>query len=179
MQTSLPGHLKYQDWRQQFGVFVDEKGTTRCGGRLENANIHKSAKHPILLDPRHQLTRLIVRYCHERVKHCGTKATLTELRSRFWIVRGRQYIRSVIYQCVTCRKQEGEPYCAPPPPPLPECRVKEDFPFANTGVDFAGPLYVKNPDSKVWISLYTCCVTRAVHLDLVPDMSTEAFLRNF
>ena len=97
----------------------------------------------------------------------------------FWIVRGRQYIRSVIYQCVACRKQEGEPYRAPPPPPLPECRVKEDFPFANTGVDFAGPLYVKNPDSKVWISLYTCCVTRAVHLDLVPDMSTEAFLRNF
>ena len=67
----------------------------------------------------------------------------------------------------------------PPPPPLPECRVKEDFPFANTGVDFAGPLHVKNPELKVWIVLYTCCVTRAVHLDLVPDMSTEAFVRNF
>jgi hypothetical protein len=51
MQTSLPGHLKYQDWRRQFGIFVDEKGITRCGGRLENANIHESAKHPILLDP--------------------------------------------------------------------------------------------------------------------------------
>ncbi len=58
MQTSLPGHLKYQDWRRQFGVFVDEKGITRRGGRLENANIHESAKHPILLDPRHQLTVL-------------------------------------------------------------------------------------------------------------------------
>jgi hypothetical protein len=49
-----------------FGVFVDQKGITRCGGILENANIHESVKHPILLDPRHQLTRLIVRYCHER-----------------------------------------------------------------------------------------------------------------
>ncbi|CAB4004997.1 Hypothetical predicted protein [Paramuricea clavata] len=59
MQASLPGHLKYRDWRRQIRIFVDEKGITRCGGRLENANIHESAKHPILLDPRHQLTRLI------------------------------------------------------------------------------------------------------------------------
>ena len=31
---------------------------------------------------------------------------------------------------------------------------------------------------KVWICLYTCCVPRAVHLELVPDLSTPAFLRS-
>ena len=38
---------------------------------------------------------------------------------------------------------------------------------------------VDSSSPKTWICLYTCCVTRAVHLDLVPDLSTEAFLRSF
>ena len=51
----------------------------------------------------------------------------------------------------------------------------------HTGVDFAGPLYVKSNhgSDKVWICLFTCCVVRAVHLDLVPDLTTPAFLRCF
>ncbi|KAL5500600.1 hypothetical protein EMCRGX_G012191 [Ephydatia muelleri] len=65
-----------------------------------------------------------------------------------------------------------------PPPPLPECRVKEAFAFSSIGVDFAGPLYVKNPD-KAWICLYTCCATRAVHLDILTDLSTDSFIRSF
>ena len=70
---------------------------------------------------------------------------------------------------------------APPPPPLPSYRVQEAPPFTVTGVDFAGPLYVQGPNgaqTKVWICLYTCCVVRAVHLDLVPDMSAQTFLRS-
>ena len=51
-------------------------------------------------------------------------------------------------------------------------------PFETTGVDFAGPLYVKTQSSmtKAYIALSTCAVTRAVHLDLFSDMSTENFL---
>ena len=68
------------------------------------------------------------------------------------------------------------------PAPLPALHVWEAPPFTNTGVDFAGPLYVKNPggaQSKVWIALYTCCVTEAIHLELVPDMSAPAFIWSF
>ena len=32
---------------------------------------------------------------------------------------------------------------------------------------------------KVWICLFTCCVVRAVHLELVMDMSTPTFLCYF
>jgi hypothetical protein len=72
-------------------------------------------------------------------------------------------------------------YHVPPPPPLPTFRVEEAPPFSFTGVDYAGPLYVRvdGAAKKVWICLYTCCVVRAVHLDLVPDMSTPAFMRSF
>ena len=116
--------------------------------------------------------------------HNGVKATLTELRARFWIVRGRQFVRKLLHQCVTCRKLEGRPYKAPPPPPLPEIRVKETAPFSCIGLDFAGPLYVKSlgkqlHELKVWICLYTCCVTRAIHLDVVPNLTAPAFLRSF
>ena len=80
-----------------------------------------------------------------------------------------------------CRKYGGKPYSPPLPPPLPQFRLEEAPPFTHTGVDFAGPLYVKQPDgasSEVWICLYTCSVVRAVHLDLVPDLTTAAFIRS-
>ena len=59
--------------------------------------------------------------------------------------------------------------------------MKEDPAFTFTGVDFAGPLMIRtegpNKNSKTWICLFTCFVTRAVHLDIVLDMSAEAFIR--
>lgn len=93
-----------------------------------------------------------------------------------------QSLRSVVvHQCVTCLKFEGKPCPAPPPPHLPKFRVEEEAPFTNTGVDFAGPMYVKSSEpgssEKVWLCLYTCSVVRAIHLDIVLDMTTAAFLR--
>ena len=110
--------------------------------------------------------------------HNGTKETLTELRGRFWIVKGRQVVRRILRRCVLCKRFEGKPYDEPPPPPLPVFRVQEAPPFAVTGVDYAGPLYLKD-SNKVWICLFTCCVIRAVHLEVVPDMTAETFIRCF
>ena len=122
-----------------------------------------------------------MRRAHERVLHDGVKETLTEVRAKFWIVKGRSFVRQIIHRCVCCRRFEGKPYGAPPPPPLPTFRVKEQPPFTYTGVDFAEPLYVRSKENtqsqKVWICLYTCCIVRAVHLDIVPDMSTKTFIR--
>ena len=113
--------------------------------------------------------------------HGGVKTTLTELRSQFWILKGRSVVKSILRRCTVCRRFEGKPYAVPPPPPLPPFRLEEAPPFTHTGVDFAGPLYVRQSDgtsSKVWICLYTCCVVRAIHLDLVPDLTTAAFIRS-
>ena len=66
-------------------------------------------------------------------------------------------------------------------PPLPTERVSVAAPFMNTGIDYFGPLYIKAKDDtqKVWVCLYTCLVTRAVHLELMQDMSTQHFLLGF
>ena len=180
LQESLLEEHKFSQWKQQFGMFVDNEGLWRCKGRLSEADIMESATYPILLDANHHITALIVKSCHEKVLHGGMKDTLTELRSRFWIVRERQVVRKLLFHCVICRRFDSQPFQPPPPPSLPGLRVQEAQPFAYTGVDFAGPLYIVNgSDTKVWICLYTCCVTRAVHLDIVPNLTTEAFLRSF
>ena len=165
-------------------LFLDSSGLWRCRGRLHNAEIPYSTKFPILLPKNHPLTLLVLRQPHERVAHNGPKETLTELRSRYWVLKGRSLVKQYINHCTLCRRFEALPYRPPPPPPLPPFRVKEEPPFACTGVDFAGPLYVKTDtqtggSNKVWICLYTCCITRAIHLDLVPNLSAQTFLRCF
>ena len=183
LQSTLPQSQSFQIWSHQFGLYKDQNGLWRCGGRLGNAGVPQDAKHPIFLPKNHYLTELIVRECRARVMHSGVAATLTELRSKYWVVNSRQLVKRILYKCVTCRRFQGKPYCPPPPPPLPSFRVNEAKPFSYTGVDFAGPLYVKDTvvssSRKVWICLYTCCVTRAVHLDIVPDMTSQAFIRSF
>ena len=72
---------------------------------------------------------------------------------------------------------------SPPPAPLPEFRVTEGYPFANTGCDFARPLYCKHsrnaPEEKIYICIFTCCSTRSAHLELVSDLTAECFLKAF
>ena len=133
----------------------------------------------VLLDKQHHLTRLIIMDAHKRVLHNGVNETLTELRASYWLVQGRQFVRKVIFSCVTCCKHEGQPYRTVPPPPLPEFRVTVSHLFEHTGVDFAGPFYVRRIENvKVWMCLYTCCTTRAVHLDLVENLDAEAYFRS-
>ena len=120
---------------------------------------------------------LIVKDAQEVFQN-GVKEMLIEIRSRFWTLKDRSLVKSIIRQCNLCRRFEGRPYVAPPPPPLPEFRVKEETPFIYTGVDFAGPLYIKSSNNteggKIWLCLYT-----AVHLGIVCDMTTAALLRSF
>ena len=162
-------------------MFSDPRGILRCGGRLGNEDLSESQKHPALLDTNHHVTSLIARACHERVHHNGVKETLIELRSRFCIVRGRQVVKKPLHECTICRRLQGKPYSPPAAPPLPSFRITKEQPFTFTGMDFAGPLYVKENGEmcKTYVSVYTCAVSRAVHLDTVPVLTAEALIRNF
>ena len=113
----------------QFGLFWDKNGIIKCKGRISKANIPDETKHPILLDTKNALTELIVKEAHNRVFHNGVKETLTELRSRFWIIRGRQFVRKLIHRCVIFRRHEGKPYSLPASPALPQFRTILAFDF--------------------------------------------------
>lgn len=96
-------------------------------------------------------------------------------------------MKRVVRSCVVCRKMEENPFKTPKTPQLPLCRVSEEPPFSNTGIDFAGPFYVNkssraldNSDrEKVYIALFTCASTRAVHLELVENLPASTFLQAF
>ena len=167
------------------GLFLDESGIIRSKGRLGNTSLPYRMKYPSLLDPEHYLTGLIITSCHQKVLHNGVKETLTELRTRYWLIKGRQRIKKIIFNCKTCKKLEGKPYLPPPGGDLPRFRVEEELAFSNVGADFAGPLWIKSSSDpnqqtvKAWIALFTCATSRALHLELVTSMSAEAFLRCF
>ena len=125
---------------------------------------------------------LIVKYAHVKTLHNGIKDTVTKIRSKYWLVKGRQFAKKIIHHSVICCKVEGPHFQAVPPPPLPAFRVNEAPPFFYCGVDFAGPLYIKDHETestKVLITLITCRVTHAVHLELVPNVSAQTFLCSF
>ena len=89
VQREMKNKQKFKMRSHQLGLFEDDKEVIRCQGRLGNGELTDSAKYPILLDTCHHLITLVVWRCHERVMHGEVTETLTELRSNFWIVRGR------------------------------------------------------------------------------------------
>ncbi|KRY51590.1 hypothetical protein T03_15474 [Trichinella britovi] len=124
---------------------------------------------------------LIVRLAHESELHTGLNQILAALRRRFWVVRGRQAVKRCIRACIIFQKHDARRFC-PLMSDLPPERVTSTFPFNRVGLDFAGPLYVKDeqqPAQKAYICLFTCIVTRAVHLEVVFDMTTVRFLAAF
>ena len=77
-----------------------------------------------------------------------------------------------------CSKRSAKP-CAPPQSgQLPTERVVQGNPFSTTGADFAGPIHLKN-EEKAYVTLFTCEITRAVHLELTEDMTAHEFMGMF
>ncbi|XP_055924489.1 uncharacterized protein LOC129956586 [Argiope bruennichi] len=104
--------------------------------------------------------------------------TLVQIREKFWILEARQTIKSFLGRCTICKRFNSSPgnqVIAP----LPDIRVEQSTPFTIIGVDFAGPLFVKDSINKQYILLITCAVTRSVHLELVGDLTTDTFLLAF
>ena len=168
----------------QLGLFLDDDGNIRCKGRIANASLSSSARTPILLPAKHAFTNLTIRNIHNLVKHSGIRDTLTNLRERFWILRGRETVKKIIRHCVVCQRFDAAP-CKPPPfADLPTNRVSDDPPFTNVGIDFAGPFYVKENVNnaecvKVYVCLFRCASTRAVHLELTRGLGVQDFLLAF
>ncbi|GFT72513.1 integrase catalytic domain-containing protein [Trichonephila clavipes] len=96
------------------------------------------------------------------------------LRERFWICKSRRTIRSVVNKYTKCRRYKAEPMLCEPTP-LPADRVENSTVFEVIGIDFAGPLFLKNGEN-VWVALFTRAVYRAIHLELVTSLSTDSFL---
>lgn len=171
---------------RQLGLFLDDDLLIRCRGRIQNSSLGYGAKHPVLLPKKHWFTQLVIRNCHYNTLHGGVNETLINVRKGFWIPKARQDIKSYIRNCTICRRYDARPIKYPGPPPLPSERMQESRPFQVVGVDYTGSIQLQNPGgeqgdkpTKVYICLFTCARTRAVHLELVDGMSANTFLQAF
>lgn len=164
--------------------FLDNEGTIRVGGRLRNSQFEFRKKHPVVLLSKHPLTKLIFISEHNRLLHAGPQMLLASIRERFWPILGRNLAKKVVHECVVCFRAKPRVSNAIMGN-LPRNRVSPSPPFHSTGVDYAGPLLIKDRKgrgckvTKCYIALFICFCTRAIHLELVSDLSTEAFLASF
>ncbi|KAJ8968554.1 hypothetical protein NQ317_001752 [Molorchus minor] len=155
--------------------YRDTSGLMRLKSRVSNRIDTDSYRFPIVLPDKHPAIRSLIMDTHRRLCHIGTQGLLAQMREKYWILGGRRAIRSVVQKCVICRKLSSKAF-AVDSPPLPFDRVRDASVFEITGVDFAGPLYLKTGE-KAWICLFTCAVFRAVHLELTLSLSTSKFLQ--
>ena len=158
--------------------FVDMKtGILRVGGRLKSAPIPENMSQPKLLPKSHHVTTLIIRDMHENLGHAGRNHVLSALREKFWIIRGNAAVRSSLSRCVKCRKFRG-PVSEQKMADLPARRMEPSPPFTYTGVDLFGPYMIKEgrKQMKRYGCLFTCLVSRAVHIETVNSLETDSFL---
>ena len=157
--------------------YVDERGLLRARGRLHNAPLPETCRHPVLIGKDEDIIRLIVTDAHKRALHSGLEHTLCEVRLQYWIPRARSTVRKILYRCAHCRNRRAQPQ-TPMMADLPESRFDMSRPYACVGLDYCGPLTVKKfrKTEKRYILLITCLATRALHLELVSSMDTDGFL---
>ena len=150
--------------------FVDDEGLLRIKGRLEFSNLDYDAKHPVII-PKGQFATLLIRFQHKFMKHAGVDTVISSLRNNFWVIGIRRLAKTVVKECLSCRRHDSKP-CSQPVAPLPKDRVRSAPPFNVTGLDYAGPLFCSDfPGMKIYVLLFTCGVVRAIHLELTESLS--------
>lgn len=160
----------------------DTDNLLRVSGRLQNADhLNYDQRHPIILPYSHVVSRLIVSNAHIKTMHGTEQQTYMLISQRYHIIRCKSLIRFIKNRCVKCFRQRcvtqqqlmGQ---------LPKYRITPNRPFLNCGVDFAGPFEIKKFRGrcksvyKSYFAIFVCFSTKAVHLEVVIDLSAAAFI---
>ena len=160
-------------------VFLDKLGVLRVGGRLRFTTLYSALKHPVVLPRGAHVSSLLVNDCHSSIKHQGRGMTVNEVRARgYWIIGLGCLVKSIIHKCVTCQALRGKTLDQNMSD-LPADRAECSPPFTYVGVDIFGPFWVKNRRTEVkrYGTIFTCLSSRAVHIEMAYDMTTDAFIQ--
>ncbi|KAL0810543.1 hypothetical protein ABMA28_010663 [Loxostege sticticalis] len=164
--------------------FIDN-GLIRVGGRLSNAALEYAQTHPVILPRNDHVVNLIIDYYHAKHLHAGPELLMSLLRQKFWILSARRIVRRRVHLCNTCFRLKPRP-TYPLMADLPDSRTRQVVKaFTHTGCDYAGPIAYTPVrrrgirSEKAYFCIFTCLTTRAVHLEVVTDLSTPTFLAAF
>ncbi len=161
--------------------YLDNLQLLRVGGRLNKGKLTHSQRHPLIFPSKDKLVHLLVRHHHIRSYHAGLSILLPLISRDYHIQSARRLVRSIFRQCVVCKKQQAKT-SQQLMGQLPKQRLTPGAVFQAVGTDFAGPLHLKLGPStrptliKVYVCVFICLSVKAVHLELVSELSSEAFL---
>ncbi|XP_067950301.1 uncharacterized protein [Watersipora subatra] len=157
--------------------FLDKENTLRMNSRV-TTHLTYEENHPIII-AKSLLAKLLVRHYHELTHHQGSNSTVAAIRQAgFWIVGAPTLAKSIIRNCITCLKQRSKPL-QQLMAPLPKERSEPSPPFTQIGIDTFGPFEVKDRRTviKRWGVVFTCLYSRALHIELLEDLSADSFLQ--
>nr|XP_053607443.1 uncharacterized protein LOC128673547 [Plodia interpunctella]XP_053607444.1 uncharacterized protein LOC128673547 [Plodia interpunctella] len=161
--------------------FIHSDNLIRVGGRLDKSPYSYDQKHPILVCCKHYLTKLIFRRQHLKLLHAGPQLLLSDIRQSYWALGGRNLARFIVKKCVTCFRHKSQTL-QPIMGQLPVSRTKLEFPFLHCAVDYAGPILIADRKGrgckliKSYLCIFVCLAVKAVHLELVTDLTKDSYL---
>ena len=161
--------------------FLDPEQLLRVGGRLSNSALSAAQRNPIILDSRDILVTLMFNHMHVCLGHCGPSLLMCSTGWRFHMMGARRLSRTVCSQCKVCRKISAKAQ-SQQLADLPADRVTKNPAFAIVGVDYAGPFLLKKGHTrkpvtvKCNLAVFVCFCTKAIHLEAVTELTTEAFI---
>ena len=177
-QLRSSGQVKLSNRIVKLDPFVDEEGILRVGGRVKDSSLKYEEKHPVILPKSHPVTSLVVQHCHETSAHQGRGITMNAVRSKgFWILGLSSVVSSLIFKCVFCRRHRGQVQ-GQKMSDLPQDRFDSGPPFTHVAVDCFGPFFIteRRKELKRYGMLFTCLVSRAIHIESVQSMDSDSFI---
>ena len=161
-----------------FTPFLDDYGLLRVGGRFNVAPLAYSAKHTLVLHRRSRIERLLIEKAHHYCGHQDVEHVKAHLQQTFLMIGLRKVLRIPGKDCSSCRRWKADNVKSKMAD-LPEFRfpdVNKQYPLVNTGMDMLWPFYIEDKRKGTQMH-YVCLVTRAVHLEVCHDLSTDCLLR--
>ncbi len=139
------------------------------------------AKHLIILHGSSRHSRYILKDIHQNLLHAGHQHMTADNGQQNHILFGKKLALSVYRSCVSCTKKQAKTVNQLMGQ-LPTYRCVIGYPFLHTWIDYAGPINIKlwRVRKPVYIWSYICIFfsmsVKAIHLELVSDHTTEAFI---
>ncbi|KAJ8886653.1 hypothetical protein PR048_012865 [Dryococelus australis] len=134
-------------------LYEDDCGTLSLRTMISEQKDRPECRHPVVLPAKHPVVKRLIYSLHVQSNHCGVQGLFTQVRKRYWILKGRSLSWSVINNCVVCWRFSG-PHVEQTSPPLPE----------------------DQNSTKVWMCIFTCALYQAVHLEVASSLSIYAFI---
>ena len=163
----------FPETQKRLNLIKNDEGIFECHGRIQG-------NYPIYLPSESLFTRKLIQRMHLETLHGGVLLTMAAVREKYWVPKLRQVVKSVRSNCSGCKRFTTVPITKPAPGKLPKDRTQGGAAFEVIGTDFAGPIRYRMPnkrEGKSYLLIFSCSLSRAIHLELVHNLKTETFIQ--